>query len=454
MDAARQIGGEDQGQGTPIRRIVGAVLIGSVIEWYDFFVYGIAAALILNTLFFPSFSPTAGTLLAFVTFAVGWFARPIGGLIGGHFGDKIGRKAVLVLTMLLMGIATFAIGLLPTYASIGVWAPILLTTVRLLQGLAVGGEWGGAVLLAVEHAPDNKRGFYGSWPQMGVPAGLLLGTSVFTLCAAMLSDEQFAAWGWRIPFLLSIVLVAVGLYIRLRVLETPAFTRMQETQGVSRAPAVDAVRNVPGRILLVIIANLGSNVLFYTFGLFVLSYATAQLGMSREDILLGVILGAAVDFFAIPAWAALSDRIGRRPVFIGGYVFAVLYMFPFYWLLDTQSPVLAWIGIMIGFGIAHASTYGAQASFFAELFPPRVRYTGISLGYQLSGTLGGAPFPIIATALVAVAGGSAWLLALYSIVIAVVSLIAVYLAPETFREAVYLEAPRKERLETQGQATE
>ena len=363
---------------TSITQVAIASFIGTAIEWYDFFLYGTAAALIFNKLFFPTFDPLSGTLAAFGTYAVGFVARPLGGIVFGHYGDKVGRKAMLSLTLLLMGVATFCIGLLPTYATIGPWAPVLLIFLRILQGFGVGGEWGGAVLMAVEHAPAGRRGFYGSWPQVGVPAGLLLSTSAFSV-VSMLPEEQLLSWGWRVPFLLSLLLVGVGVFIRLRIAETPAFNRVQETGAVVRIPLLDALRSHPRNILLAMGARLAENGVFYIYSVFVLVYVTEQLKLPRSMALNGVLLATAGELISIPAFGALSDRIGRRPVYMGGAAFSALFAFPFFWLIDTQHSTLVWLAIVLGLAIGHGAMYGPQASFFSELFGARVRYSGASL---------------------------------------------------------------------------
>ncbi|MGE0823930.1 MAG: MFS transporter [Candidatus Binatia bacterium] len=418
---------------TSITKVAVASFIGTAIEWYDFFLYGTAAALIFNKLFFPTFDPLSGTLAAFGTYAVGFVARPLGGVVFGHYGDKIGRKTMLSLTLLLMGIATFVVGLLPTYETIGMWAPAMLVILRLLQGFGVGGEWGGAVLMAVEHAPAGKRGFYGSWPQVGVPAGLLLSTGVFAL-VSRLPEEQLLAWGWRIPFLLSLLLVGVGLFIRLRITETPAFNRIQESGTIVRIPLLDAIRSHPRNILLAMGARLAENGVFYIYSVFVLVYVTEQLKLPRSVVLNGVLLATAAELVAIPLFGALSDRIGRRPVYMGGAAFSALFAFPFFWLLDTQQPWLLWLAIVLGLGLGHGAMYGPQASFFSELFGARVRYSGASLGYQLASVFAGGLSPIIATSLLQWSLGSPWPVALYMMTMALITLVSVYLAAETWQE--------------------
>jgi MFS transporter, MHS family, shikimate and dehydroshikimate transport protein len=424
-----RIGGEHEGQVSSIRQVAVASLIGTALEWYDYFLYGTAAALIFGELFFPSADPLIGTLAALATFGVGFGARPIGGLVFGHFGDKIGRKTMLVITLMIMGTATFIIGLLPTYETIGIWAPILLVVLRLLQGFGVGGEWGGAVLMAVEHAPRGRRGYYGSWPQMGVPAGLVLSTVVF-LAFESLPEEQFLAWGWRIPFLLSIVLVAVGLYIRLRLMESPAFREVEETHTEAQMPILEVFRAYPKNILLAMGARVGDNMLFYIFSVFVLTYVTEELGLPESLGLIGVTIAAAIEFFTIPAFGALSDRVGRRPVYIGGALFCALFAFPFFWLMNTESRVLIWLAIVLALAFGHAAMYAPQASFLSELFGTRVRYSGASIGYQLAPIVGGGIAPFIAVALLA-RTGSYWPIAIYMIGMALITVVSVYLATET-----------------------
>jgi MFS transporter, MHS family, shikimate and dehydroshikimate transport protein len=416
-----------------ITQVAVASFIGTAIKWYDFFLYGTAAALIFNRLFFPTFDPLSGTFAAFGTYAVGFVARPLGGIVFGHYGDKIGRKTMLSLTLVLMGVATFCIGLLPTYETIGAWAPMLLVLLRLVQGFGVGGEWGGAVLMAVEHAPAGKRGFYGSWPQVGVPAGLLLSTGVFAFVST-LPDQQFLTWGWRVPFLLSALLVGVGLFIRLRIAETPAFNRVQESGTAVSLPVLEAIRSHPRNILLAMGARLAENGVFYLYSVFVLVYVTEQLKLPRALVLNGVLLATACELIAIPAFGALSDRIGRRPVYMGGAAFSALFAFPFFWLLDTQQPGLVWLAIVLGLALGHGAMYGPQASFFSELFGTRVRYSGASLGYQLASVFAGGLSPLIATSLLQWTGGHPWPIALYMMAMALVTLVSVYLAAETWQE--------------------
>ncbi len=408
-----------------------ASFIGTAIEWYDFFLYGTAAALVFSRLFFPNVDPLTGTLSAFGTFAVGFVARPIGGVVFGHFGDRLGRKSMLIYSLVIMGVATFLIGLLPTYESIGVWAPIGLVVLRCLQGIGVGGEWGGAVLMAVEHSPPHRRGLSGSWPQTGVPAGLCLSTVVFGLFSTNLSEEQFLAWGWRIPFLLSILLIAVGLFIRLRILETPAFRELQQSGRQQSRPIVIAMRDYRRSLLLAMGMRVAENGLFYIYTVFVLSYGPAALGVSRTTMLWGVTLAALAGLVAIPSFGALSDRVGRRPVYLFGAVFSLVYALPFFWLLETGSPPVIWAAIVIGVAIGHNAMYGPQAAYFSELFGAAVRYSGASLSYQLASVVAGGLAPFIATALLAKWGTGA--VAGYMMLLAGITVFATYAAPETQR---------------------
>jgi MFS family permease len=361
-------------------------------------------------------------------------ARPFGGVIFGHFGDRTGRKSMLVCSLLIMGIATFLIGVLPTYQTIGMLAPVLLVLLRFAQGIGIGGEWGGAVLMAVEHSTGRHRGLHGSWPQMGVPAGLLLSTLVFSFFNSVLSSSQFLSWGWRIPFLLSVVLIGVGLFIRLRILETPAFLQAKEDESVSRRPIVDVLRSHPKNVLLGVGMRFAENGAFYVLTVFVLSYGESQLKLPRSTMLTGVILSSLIGLFATPAYGALSDRIGRRPVYLSGALFTLLFAFPFFWLLDTRTPMLIWLAIVLGVNLGHDAMYGPQAAFFSELFGTRVRYTGASLSYQLSSVFAGGFAPLIATALLARFGSCA--VAAYVAAMALITVASTMLASETFQQDI------------------
>ena len=418
-------------QASSVRRVIVASLVGTSLEWYDFFIYGTAAALVFNQIFFPSFDPLVGTLLAFTTYAVGFVARPLGGVVFGHYGDKLGRKNVLVVTLLIMGIATFLIGLLPTYGSIGVWAPILLVALRFLQGLGLGGEWGGAVLMTLESGSAHRRGLNASWPQVGVPIGLLLANGVLSLMGAVTSESGFVDWGWRVPFLLSGVLVIVGLWIRLTIAESPLFREVQEHDAEVKAPIVDVLRRYPSRVLLAIGARIGVDVAFYTFVLFVTTYVVTYLGLPNSYALNAVLIAAAVQVVLIPWFGVLSDRFGRRPVYLFGAVGAAIWVFVFFALLDTGRFILIAVATVIAL-VFHAAMYGPQASFIAEMFPTKVRYTGASMGYQLAGILGGALAPIISVALLDRYDTSV-AVSLYVVAVLVLTAVCVVLAPETSR---------------------
>jgi len=419
--------------GSSIRTVALASLIGTTIEWYDFFLYGTAAALVFNRLFFPTFDPLSGTLLSFGTYAVGFVARPFGGIIIGHYGDRIGRKSMLVLTLVVMGAATFLIGLLPTYDLIGPWAAVALIVLRIAQGFGVGGEWGGAVLMAVEHAPPGKRGFYGSWPQIGVPAGLLLSTAVFT-AFSWLPDDQFLAWGWRVPFLLSIVLVALGLVIRIRILETPAFLRLKTQEQAARQPIIEVLLRYPKQVLLAMGARFAENGAFYIFSVFVLTYAM-KAEIDRQIVLNGILIGAAVELVAIPFFGALSDRIGRRPVYLFGAVMTAVVAYPLFTALDQGAPVPIALALTAAFTLSHGAMYAPQAAFMSELFGARVRYSGASLGAQLASVFAGGLAPFIGTALLT-AGYGRGAVTLYVVGLALVTIVAIVAAVETSHSTV------------------
>jgi metabolite-proton symporter len=429
------------GDRTSLREVIAASFIGSVIEWYDFFIFGTAAALIFGQLFFPGSDPLLGTLYSFGIYAVGYIARPRGGAFCGHYGDRIGRKSMLVMTLVVMGVATALVGLLPTYESIGIWAPILLIVLRFLQGFAVGGEWGGATLMAVEYAPPGRRGFYGSWPGMGIPAGLVVATAVFTVFSS-LPQEQFLSWGWRVPFLVSIVLVAVGLFVRLKILETPAFRQMQESGGESRLPVLEVFRDHWRSLLLTMGAFFLLNGGFYVTITFMLAYGTQNIGVDSGTMLTGVLIAGTIQIFAIGAFAALSDRVGRRPVYLGGAIFLLLFSFPLFWMVNTANAVLIWLAMSIAI-VALGAMYGPSGAFFSELFSTRVRYSGASLGYQLASALAGGFAPVIAVALLSAYGYPA--VALYMIVMALITIVAVYLATETYRKDIAGERHHDER---------
>jgi metabolite-proton symporter len=404
--------------------------IGTVIEWYEFFIYGAAAALVFGKLFFPQSSPLAGTMAAFGTFAVGFIARPLGGIIFGHFGDRLGRRAVLVATLMIMGTSTFLIGLLPTYSQIGLWAPVLLVLMRVAQGVALGGEWGGAVLMVVEHAPADRRGCHSSWTQLGVPAGLVLSTGVMAMVTSMpLSD--FESWGWRIPFLLSVVLLVVGMLIRLTIEETPVFAEMSQEGEIKKYPALEILRKDKKSVLLAIGTRFAENGSFFIFSVFSLSYATKYLGVSNGVILTAVVVAALVTIITIPLFAGLTDRFGRRPIFAAGALFTALFAYPFFWLLQTGEPVLITLSVVLALAVGWSAMYAPQAAYFAELFEPQVRYSGMSIGAQLVAIFAGGPSPLIATAAIAATGGLSWPISLWLIGVSLITLISLALAPET-----------------------
>jgi metabolite-proton symporter len=419
------------------RALVEAVIastVGTTIEWYDFFLYGTAAALVFPRLFFPEVSPFLGQVLSLLTFTAGFWARPIGGVIFGHLGDRVGRKSTLVITLLLMGLSTVLIGLLPTHARIGEAAPLLLTLLRVIQGLGVGGEWGGAVLLALESGHRGRRGFYASWPQAGVPLGLLTSTGVFALVRWLVPGEAFSDWGWRLPFLLSGLLIAVGLVIRFRILETPLFRRLQEGNRVARVPIAETLWLHWREVLLAAGARLNENSCFYLFSVYVLAYGTKVLGVDEAVLLTAVNVAAAVEFFTIPLYGALSDAWSRKAVYTGGCLFLIAFALPYYALLGTREPVWIVLATVVALAGGHALLYSVQASLIPELFGTRVRYTGASLGYQLAAPFAGGWSPVIAVWLVAAFPGQIWPLALYVILVSVVSLVCVQLLAETSRK--------------------
>jgi metabolite-proton symporter len=411
-----------------LRKAIVASTIGTAIEWYDFFLYGTAAGLVFGKLYFPNEDALTATLAAFGTYFIGFVGRPIGAAIFGHYGDRIGRKATLIATLLLMGIATFLIAFVPTYAEIGIWGAVILTILRMIQGIGVGGEWGGSVLLAMEWSKGHgSRGLVASWPQFGVPCGLFL-ANLAVLAFSQWSGDQFYTWGWRIPFALSIILVGVGLWIRLGILETPVFQQVVRDNKVEKAPIIEVFRKHPKEILLSALLRMAEQAPFYIFTAFVFAYAVGTLHMSRNFILTAVMGAACVSFIAIPLSGHISDRIGRRKMYLIGAATVGVFGFLYFGMVDTAAPTLVFIAIVVSL-IPHDMMYGPQAALIAEAFTPRLRYSGASLGYQLASVIAGGPAPLIATALFATYK-SGYAIAIYIAACAVVSLVSAAMMPD------------------------
>ncbi|MFZ2068737.1 MAG: MFS transporter [Xanthobacteraceae bacterium] len=425
-----------------LRKAVIASTVGTAIEWYDFFLYGTAAGLVFGKLFFPNNDPLSATLLAFGTYFIGFVGRPIGAAIFGHYGDRIGRKATLIATLMCMGLATFFVAFVPTYSSIGIWGAVLLTVLRALQGIGVGGEWGGSVLLAMEWSrTKGQRGLVASWPQFGVPCGLLLSTLAVGVFSAW-SGDQFAVWGWRIPFALSIVLVGIGLWIRLGILETPVFQKLLDSNKIEKAPIVEVIRKQPKEIILSALLRMSEQAPFYIFTAFVFAYTVGTLKMNRNFILSAVIVAACVSFFTIPLAGHFSDKIGRKKMYLTGVVLMGLFGFVYFAMVDTASPALVFVAIVLSL-IPHDIQYGPQAALIAESFTPRLRYSGASLGYQLASLVAGGPSPLIATALFA-AYHSGYAIAWYIAACAVVSLISAAMMPDYTGKSIDDDAYRED----------
>jgi MFS transporter, MHS family, shikimate and dehydroshikimate transport protein len=418
-----------------LSRVILASAAGSALEWYDFFIYGTAAALVFGDLFFPKMDPTNATLAAFATFGVGFFARPFGGLVFGHFGDRIGRKPMLVITLLLVGGGTFLMGFLPSYEQVGIWSPILLVLLRVVQGFGAGAEYGGAVILAVEYAPPGKRGLFGSWAPIGVTIGNLLAAGVFAV-VSQLPKEQFLSWGWRVPFLLSIILIGLGLVIRARVQETPVFTAVVSKRKPLKLPILTAISRHPREFLVVLGARMAENGLGYLYPVFALNYMVNTLQLPKGTVLAGFVLASFLKCLTIPLFSLLSDRIGRRPVYGGAAVFQLLFAFPFFWLVDTRDMALVWTAIIIAEAIGNAGLFGPQAAYFAELFGPRLRFSGFAFARELGSILAGGPAPFLAGLLVIWGGGSPWYVAVYIAVLSLITAIAIASGPETYRNDI------------------
>ena len=439
MAMATTVGGLPEAEhSAQLRKAVIASTVGTAIEWYDFFIYGTMAGLVFGKLYFPHELALAGTLAAFGTYFIGFVGRPIGAAIFGHYGDRIGRKATLIATLLCMGLATFAIAFVPTYESIGIWGAVLLTVLRAIQGIGVGGEWGGSVLLAMEWSRTHgQRGLVASWPQFGVPCGLLLSTAAVAVFSAWSGDE-FLTWGWRVPFALSIILVGIGLWIRLGILETPVFQQLLDTNKIEKAPITEVIKKQPKEIILSALLRLSEQAPFYVFTAFIYAYAIGTLHLSRNLILGAVTVAACVSFFTIPIAGHLSDKIGRKNMYLIGVVTMGLFGFLYFGMVDTAAPALVFIAIVLSL-IPHDLQYGPQAALIAELFTPRLRYSGSSLGYQLASIIAGGPAPIIATALFA-AYHTGYAIAGYILVLAVVSFIAAAMMPDYTGKDISAEA--------------
>jgi MFS transporter, MHS family, shikimate and dehydroshikimate transport protein len=417
--------------GPRLRTVALGSMIGTTIEWYDFYLYATASALVFKPLFFPNISSTAGTLATFATYAAGFGARPVGAVVSGHFGDRLGRKAVLVGALLTMGLVTTAIGALPTYAEAGLMAPALLATLRILQGFAVGAEWGGAAVLSVEHAPPGRRGLFGSFTQLGSPAGMLLATSAFFLIRSLTGARAFLAFGWRIPFLLSLVLVAVGLVIRLRLADAQVFDRLKQHGELARLPVLEVLRTDSRNVLITTGLRLSQIALFVLLTTYSLTYLQDSFGKGNSVGLVAVLISSAVGLLSTPGWALLSDRVGRRPPYLFGALSGVVALALFFVAAASGSAIAVVAAIVFGVNVVHDAMYGPQAAWFAELFDTRVRYSGSSLGYQLGAVLSGGFAPLIAATLLAVGGGRPWLIVAYLAVLAAITVAAAYGARET-----------------------
>jgi MHS family shikimate/dehydroshikimate transporter-like MFS transporter len=413
-----------------MKRIVLSSIIGTAVEWYDFLIYGIASALVFNKLFFPLSDPALGTIAAFGTYGVGFFARPLGAAIFGHFGDRVGRKAMLAITIVIMGLGTFLIGLLPTYGQIGVAAPIALVVLRLLQGIGLGGEWGGAVLMVVENAPTKNRGLLGSMVQLGYPIGNLTATGVLA-ALSQLPEGEFLAWGWRIPFLISIFLVGVGLYIRMQLEETPAFRKVEADRTTARMPIVEVVTKHPRAFFTAVGLKLSEISYVSIATVFAISYVTNQLGLPRSVILNAVLLSAVVGLFVIPLFGWLSDKLGRKTLFYASCAFAIAFAFPMFWLLDTKDATIITLTILAAITFGQLIGFGVGAPWYSELFSARLRYSGASLGFQIGAAISGGLTPFAAAAFVAWTGGPTWPISVYLIALAMITLVATMAAPET-----------------------
>ena len=423
-------------EGRAPTRVILAACIGSALEWYDFFLYGTASALVFAPLFFPKSDPIVGTLLSFLTFGVGFVVRPLGGILFGVLGDRLGRKPVLVATLLMIGVGTTAIGLLPTYASIGIWAPLLLVALRVVQGLGAGAEYGGAVILLVEYAPARHRGFWGGFAPLGVSIGNLLAAGALAL-VTMLPQDALMSWGWRLPFLASAVLILLGLYVRLKVMETPVFREaVAGRHKIERNPAMAALRRHPRNFLVVLGARTAENGLGYLFPVFGLGYVVTTLGVPRGDALSALMLAFVIELFAILGFSALSDRVGRRPVYMFGALAGIALAFPFFWMVGTREWIWIAVAFILARAVVTAAMFGPQAAYFAEHFPPQRRFAGFAFARELGSLFSGGPAPFVATALVIWSGGAWWPVALYAILLSAITAVAIWFGPETYTDDI------------------
>jgi MHS family shikimate/dehydroshikimate transporter-like MFS transporter len=434
MEAARAapMHGVTEADDRSRRLVTIASLIGTTVEWYDFFLYGTITGLVFNKLFFPEDNVFVSTMLAYTVYAMGFVTRPVGGILFGHFGDKIGRKPLLVITLLIMGISTFLVGLIPTYASIGIAAPLILLLLRLLQGIGIGGEWGGAVIMSFEYAPRNRRGFYACFPQVGLAIGLCLATGVVALLSYSMTDEAFLSWGWRAAFLLSIILVAVGIFVRVKILETPEFARIKATQNIATVPVGEVFRDYKKNVLLGWGARWIDGVVFNIYAVFTIAYLVGSLKYDKTGVLISISAAAFILIFTIPIAANWSDRLGRRAVYGWGSLICGVAAFPMFWLMQSGAILLAGGAIVLALGVLYAPVYGPEAALFCELFDTRVRYSGISVVYQVSGIVSSSITPLIATSLLHANNDQPWYIASYMLVIGVISALSAYFMRRTF----------------------
>ncbi len=434
MTSAQQLAATPQMTAANMRRVVWSSVVGTSMEWYDFIIYAVATALVFNKMFFPTMDPAIATIAAFSTYAVGFFARPLGAAIFGHYGDKLGRKAMLSTTILIMGGGTFLIGCLPTYEQIGVAAPILLVVLRFIQGVGIGGEWGGAVLMVVENAPSTKRGFFGSLVQVGMPVGNLAAIGIFALLSSLLSEDDFLSWGWRVPFLLSIVLIAVGLFIRIQLEESPAFKQLQAKQDVSRVPALEIFTHHRRTFFIAVGLKTAEIAYASIASVFLISYASGHLGLPRSAVLNATAVATAIGLVALPLFGWLSDKWGRKTLFYLSCLFCMGFAFPLFALIETRDPTIFMITIVVALCFGWLVMFAVGAAFYAELFTARLRYSGASLGFQIGAAITGGLTPLIAASLLVWSGGETWPISIYLIGCGAITAISTFMAPETSRK--------------------